>query len=365
MANKKTANNKVQDIDAIISALNKKIGIPVAGRLKDFDLSYKVRHTGSLAVDIATGVGGFATGRMYEISGNHSSGKTTLAMSAIRYAQNESKLPLFCDAECAVEESLFQGMHINPEKLIYQRHSIGEVLLEGCESLIKSNMLSIAVIDSVTTLWPEIEEAKALSDNSKIASKALLVGKFLQRINALLRDTGTTLVLINQQRIDIAASKRSMSGPVIKTTGGLAVEFFPSCKIKLFSHQGKSATIFDNEGKIIGQKIKVVITKNRLAPPRATFDTHLLFGKGFDIIRDLISIATDIGILELGGAWYSYKGKSIAQGSEKLRILLIEDRKLLNEILNEVLFLFGIREHSYGEIVEEYLNPSYIEIANE
>ena len=365
MAKKKTPSNNVQDIDAIISALNKKIGIPVAGRLKDFDLSYKVRHTGSLAVDIATGIGGLATGRMYEISGNYSSGKTTLAMSAARYAQKESRLPLYCDAEIAVEESLFQGMHINPEKLIYQRHSIGEVLLEGCEALIKSNMVSIGVIDSLATLWPEIEEAKALSDNSKIASRALLVGKFLQRINALLRDTGTTLLLINQQRVDIAASKHSKTGPVIKTTGGMAVEFFPSCKIKLFSHQGKSASIFDNEGKIIGQKIRVTITKNRLAPPRATFGTHLIFGKGFDIIRDLIFIATDIGILELGGAWYSYKGKSIAQGSEKLRMLLIEDRKLLNEILNELLFLFGIREHNYGQVVEEYLNPLYVEVTDE
>ena len=353
--------NKVQDVDAIISALNKKIGIPVAGRLKDFNLSYNVRHTGSLAVDLATGIGGLATGRMYEISGNYSSGKTTLAMSTSRYVQKEDKLSLFCDAECAIEESLFKGMHINPEKLIYQRHSIGEVLLEGCESLIKSNMISVAVIDSLATLLPEIEESKSLSDNSKIAARAVLIGKFLQKINALLRDTSTTLILINQQRVDITASQHSPGGPVIKTTGGFAVEFFPSCKIKLFSTQSKSNNIVDNDGRIIGQKIKISITKNRLAPPRTTFETHLIFGKGFDIIRDLITIAVDIGVLEVGGPWYSYNGKSLAQGFDNLRNVLVEDRKLLNDILNKVLLLFGIRNHNYEKVVDEYLNPAYIE----
>ena len=360
---KKKEDKKIQGIDAIIDALNKKIGMPIAGRLKDFDLSYKVRHTGCLAVDIATGIGGLATGRMYEISGNYSSGKTTLAMNATRYAQNEEKLPLFCDAEEAIEESLFKGMHINPEKLIYQRHSIGEVLLEGCESLIKSNMISIAVIDSLATLLPEIEDSKSLSDNSKIGAKATLVGRFLQKINSLLRYTGTTLILVNQQRVDITASQRSHTGPVLKTTGGKAVEFFPSCKIKLFSSQSKNNLIFDGEGKLIGQKVKVFITKNRLAPPMSTFDTHLIFGKGFDIIRDLIIIATDVGLIEQGGAWYSYEGKSIAQGGEKFRMLLIEDRNLFNELLNKLFFLFGIHEHSYGRVVEEYLNPAYTEAA--
>jgi len=359
MAKKKIVSNNVQDIDAIISALNKKIGIPVAGRLKDFDLSYKVRHTGSLAVDIATGIGGLASGRMYEISGNYSSGKTTLATSALRYVQQEAGLPLFCDAETAMEESLFQGMHIDPEKLIYQRHSIGEVLLEGCESLIKSDIISIAVIDSLATLLPEIEDSKSLSDNSKIGAKATLVGRFLQKINSLLRATGTTLVLINQQRVDIAASQRSHTGPVLKTTCGKAVEFFPSCKIKLFGSQAKSNQIIDSQGNLIGQKVKVTITKNRLARPMSIFNTHLIFGKGFDIVRDLIGIATDIGILELNGAWYSYDGKSMAQGENKLHTLLVEDRKILNELLNKVLMLFGIHEHNYGQIVEEYLNPVY------
>jgi len=357
MAKKKEVTSNVTDVDAIVSALNKKIGIPVAGRLKDFDLSYNIRPTGSLAVDIATGIGGLATGRMYEIFGNFSSGKTTLAVNAIRYAQDENVFSLYCDAECAMESSLFKGMHINPDRLIYQRHSIGEVLLDGCDSFIKSGSINIAVVDSLATLLPEIEEVKSLHDNAKIASRAVLVGKFLQKINAVLRNTGTTLILINQERVDITASQRSYTGPVMKTTGGLAVQYFPSCKIKLFSSQAKSFIITDDEGKVIGQKVKVSIVKNRLAPPKAAFDAHLIYGKGFDVIRDLVVLALDIGVVEQKGAWYCYDGKSLVQGAEKLRTILYEDRKLLNEILNKVLFLFGIHNHNYGKVIDEYLNP--------
>jgi recombination protein RecA len=358
MVKKKTTNN-VADIDAIVSALNKKIGMPVAGRLKDFDLSYNIVPTGSLAVDLATGIGGLATGRMYEISGGQSAGKTTLGVSTIRYAQLCPRFSLFCDAECAAEASLFNGMYIDPEKLIYQRHSIGEVLLEGAEALIRSNMLSISVIDSLATLLPEIEDEKELQDNSKIAARAVLVGRFLQKINVVLRETNTVLVLINQERVDITASQRSRTGPVMKTTGGQATQYFPSCKIKLFSSSAKSNNIVDNSGKIIGQKVKVFITKNRLASPRAVMETHLIFGKGFDIVRDLISIAAEIGILELKGAWYYYDGKSIAQGAERLRIMLLEDRKFLNQLLNGVFFLFGIHDTVYDKVVEEYLNPAF------
>jgi recombination protein RecA len=365
MAKKKDVIKDVTDVDAIVSALNKKIGIPVAGRLKDFDLTYHVLPTGSLAVDIASGIGGFASGRMYEISGNFSSGKTTLAVSAIRYAQGGDKMSSYSDAECAMESSLFNGMRIDPEKLIYQRHSVGEILLEGCESFIKSGAINIAVIDSLATLLPEVEEAKPLQDNAKIASRAVLVGKFLQKINAVLRDTGTTLLLINQERVDITASQRSYTGPVMKTTGGLAVQYFPSCKIKLFSSQAKSLAITNEEGQVIGQKVKVTIAKNRLAPPKASFDTHLIYGQGFDIIRDLIVIASDIGVLEPKGAWYYYDGKSIAQGANKLTNLLKNDRGLLDKILNAVLFLFNIHDHSYGKVVDEYLNPAYpIETVN-
>lgn len=368
MAKKKVVEKNVggvADIDAIVSALNKKIGIPVAGRLKDFDLSYNIMPTGSLAVDLATGIGGLATGRMYEISGNFSSGKTTLAVSAIRYAQMGDKMSLYADAECAMENSLFKGMHIDPAKLVYQRHSIGEILLDGCESFIKSDLISIAVIDSLATLLPEVEEAKSLQDNSKIASRAVLVGKFLQKINTVLRDTGTTLLLINQERVDITASQRSYTGPVMKTTGGLAVQYFPSCKIKLFSSQAKSLAITDDEGQVVGQKVKVTIAKNRLAPPKASFDTHLIYGQGFDIIRDLIGIAADIGVLEPKGAWYYYEGNSIAQGVNKLTNLLRNDRDLLDKILNRVLFLFNIRDHNYEKVVDEYLSPAYpVEVIN-
>lgn len=359
MAKKKDVTNSVTDVDAIVSALNKKIGIPVAGRLNDFDLSYNVRPTGSLAIDIATGIGGLASGRMYEVSGNYSSGKTTLAVNSIRHVQDEDEFSLCCDAECAMENSLFRGMHINPDRLIYQRHSIGEVLLEGCDSFIKSGLINIAVIDSLATLLPEVEEVKSLQDNAKIASRAVLVGRFLQKINAVLRDTGTTLILINQERVDIKASQSSYTGPVMKTTGGLAVQYFPSCKIKLFSSQAKSSIITSDVGEIIGQKIKVFIAKNRLASPRATFDTHLIYGKGFDIIRDLIVLASDIGVLEQKGSWYHYGGNSIAQGADKLRVILHDDRKLLDEILNKVLFLFGIHNHCYEKVVDEYLNPRF------
>lgn len=362
MARKKTVEkdvDSISDVDAIVSALNKKIGIPVAGRLKDFDLTYNIMPTGSLAVDLASGIGGFASGRMYEISGNFSSGKTTLAISAIRYAQGGDKMSLYGDAECACESSLFKGMHIDPDKVIYQRHSVGEVLLDGCSSFIKSGIVNIAVIDSLATLLPEVEEAKSLHDNAKIASKAVLVGKFLQKINAVLRDTGTTLILINQERVDITASQKSYAGPVMKTTGGLAVQYFPSCRVKLFSSQAKSYTITDDEGQVVGQKVKVTIAKNRLAPPKASFDTHLIYGRGFDIIRDLIGIASDIGVLEPKGAWYYHDGKSIAQGANKLTNLLRNDRDLLDKILYKVLFLFNIHDHSYGKVVDEYLTPAY------
>jgi len=365
MAKNKKAANKLEDVDAIISALNKKIGIPIAGRLKDFDLSYNVMPTGCLAVDLATGIGGLATGRMYEVFGNFSAGKTTLAISAIRYSQNNDRLSLFCDAECAAEDSLFKGMCIDIDKLIYQRHSIGEVLLEGTESLIRSNMLSIAVIDSLATLLPEIEDEKELADNSKIAARAVLVGRFLQKINVVLRETNTVLTLINQERVDIKASQLSYGGPVMKTTGGQAVQYFPSCKIKLFHSQAKSSIISDCNGKIIGQKVKVSIVKNRLASPSASLETNLIYGKGFDIVRDLITVAIDIGIIETRGSWCYYNGKSITQGVDKLRVLLMETPDLLNTILDEVFFLFGIHDHSYSKVIEEFLNPAHGEVVNE
>ena len=292
------------------------------GGLKDID----VVSSGSLALDIALGVGGYPKGRIIEIYGPESSGKTTFALHAIAEVQKTGGRAAFIDAEHALDPVYAKKLGVNINELLLSQPDTGEQALEICEALVRSEAMSIIVIDSVAALVPQAEIEGEMGD-SHVGLQARLMSQALRKLSGAINKTNTICIFINQLREKVGV----MFGNPETTPGGRALKFYSSIRLDVRrAEQIKQGT------DVIGNKTVVKVVKNKVAPPFKTAEVEIMYGEGVSKEGEIIDIASNLGILEKSGAWYAYSGQKIGQGKENVKILLKENRELFNEINEKV-----------------------------
>lgn len=295
------------------------------GGLKDID----VVSSGSLALDIALGVGGYPKGRIIEIYGPESSGKTTFALHAIAEVQKTGGKAAFIDAEHALDPVYAKKLGVNINDLLLSQPDTGEQALEICEALVRSEAMSIIVIDSVAALVPQAEIEGEMGD-SHVGLQARLMSQALRKLSGAINKTNTICIFINQLREKVGV----MFGNPETTPGGRALKFYSSIRLDVRrAEQIKQGT------DVIGNKTVVKVVKNKVAPPFKTAEVEIMYGEGVSKEGEIVDIASNLGIIDKSGAWYSYNGEKIGQGKENVKLLLKENNALFEEINSKV------REH--------------------
>jgi recombination protein RecA len=282
--------------------------------------------TGAISLDIALGVGGVPRGRIIEIFGPESSGKTTLSLCIIAEAQKAGGICAFIDAEHAFDANYAKKLGIDTSNLLVSQPDYGEQALEIVETLVRSGGISLIVIDSVAALTPKAEIDGEMGD-SHMGLQARLMSQALRKITGIVQKTGTTVIFINQLRMKIGV----MFGNPETTTGGNALKFYSSVRMDIRVKE----KIIENE-EHIGNLVRVKVVKNKVAPPfrEATFETR--HGNGIDKVSSLLDAAVHYNVIEKAGAWFKYNGENMGQGKEGVKELLRNDQKLLKEVWNKV-----------------------------
>lgn len=315
---------KLKALQLTVDRLEKTYGKGVIMRLGDKQvLDVETIPTGSLSLDVALGINGFPKGRVIEIYGPESSGKTTLAIHAIAECQKQGGIAAFIDAEHAFDRSYAQSLGVDTENLLISQPDNGEQALEIAENLIRSGAIDIIVIDSVAALVPRGEIEGEMGD-SKMGLQARLMSQAMRKLTATIGRTGCCCVFINQLREKIGV----MFGNPETTTGGNALKFYASMRLDI---RKTGAAIKDKDGNIIGNHVKVKVVKNKLAPPFRTAEFDIMFGEGISKTGEIVDLGVDHDVLQKSGAWYSYNGAKIAQGREAAKQFLMDNPEVALE----------------------------------
>ena len=334
---KKTA---VKDTDAAlddaISQIEKKFGKGSVMRLGDRTaVDVDVIPSGSLTLDKALGIGGYPKGRIIEIYGPESSGKTTLTLHAIAQAQKQGGKAAFIDAEHAIDPVYAKNLGVDIDELILSQPDSGEQALEIAEMLVRSGVIDLIVIDSVAALVPQVELDGEMGD-AAVGLQARLMSKALRKLSGVMNKTNCTVIFINQLREKIGV----MYGNPETTTGGRALKFYSSVRVEI----RRSEQIKQN-GEIIGNKANIKVVKNKVAPPFKTTQVDIIYGKGISRDGEILDLAVEGDIVEKSGAWYAYNGEKIGQGRENAKNFLIEHSAIFEEVEEKVKAqLFGTEE---------------------
>lgn len=287
----------------------------------------EVISTGSIALNVALGVGGYPRGRVIEIYGPESSGKTTLAIHAIAEAQKAGGVAAFIDAEHAFDRFYAEKLGVNIDELIISQPSSGEEALEITEQLIRSSAIDIVVIDSVAALTPKAELEGEMGD-SKMGLQARLMSQALRKLTGTISKTNTTCMFINQLREKIGV----MFGNPETTTGGNALKFYSSVRLDI----RRIGALKDGEN-IIGNQTRVKVVKNKVAPPFRKAEFDILYGEGISRLGEIVDLGSDLGIIKKSGSWYSYQDTKLGQGREAAKTS-IKDNPELEEELEKLIF---------------------------
>lgn len=282
--------------------------------------------SGSLALDIALGVGGYPKGRIVEIFGPESSGKTTVALEAISAVQQAGGRAAFIDAEHALDPEYAKNLGVDIDELLLSQPSSGEEALEICEALVRSGAINLIVIDSVAALVPQAEIDGEMGD-SHIGLQARLMSQALRKLSGIMAKTKTTALFINQLREKVGV----MFGNPEVTPGGRALKF--SSTIRIDIRRGEQIKIGD---QTVGNKTTIKVVKNKVAPPFKTAIVDIMYGEGISREGEIIDIASELGIVEKSGAWYSYNTEKIGQGKENVKLFLKENPQTRDEIEKKV-----------------------------
>lgn len=322
------SDDRQKVIDAAMSQIEKQYGKGTIMRLgeKAHDVSISVIPTGSLSLDLALGIGGVPRGRIVEIYGPESSGKTTLALHIIAEAQRQGGVAAFIDAEHALDVSYAKRLGVNVEDLLISQPDYGEQALEIAEILVRSNAIDVIVIDSVAALVPQAEIEGDMGE-SHVGLQARLMSQALRKLVASINRSKTCVVFINQIRQKIGVSY----GPSETTTGGNALKFYASVRLDI-----RRLTSIKEGNEIIGNRVKVKVSKNKLAPPFKETEFDILFNEGISKEGDVIDLASNLGIITKSGAWYSYGETRLGQGRENARKFLKERKDILEEIEGKI-----------------------------
>lgn len=294
--------------------------------------------TGSLELDSALGVGGIPRGRVTEIYGPEASGKTTLALHVVANAQKAGGIAAFIDAEHALDPSYARNLGVNIEELLLSQPDNGEQALEIAEILLKSGALDVIVIDSVAALVPRAELEGEIGD-SHVGLQARLMSKALRKLTGVVNKTKTSVVFINQLREKIGI----MFGNPEVTPGGRALKFYASVRLDIRRIDSiKSGT------DIIGNRVRVKVAKNKVAPPFKKAEFDIMYGKGISKEGSILDVGTELGIIEKSGSWFSYKEERIGQGRENAKIFLIQNEKISDEVEREIKTKLGFSVEKPG-----------------
>ena len=315
--------DKNKALETALTQIEKKYGAGAIMRLGESkSLNVEAISTGSLLLDIATGIGGFPRGRIIEVYGPESSGKTTLALHAVAEAQKAGGEAAFVDAEHALDPVYAANLGVDIDSLLVSQPDNGEQALEIADSLIRSSAIDIIVIDSVAALTPKAEIEGEMGD-SKMGLQARLMSQALRKLTSSISKTKTVCIFINQLRDKIGI----VYGNPETTTGGNALKFYASVRIDI----RRVSVIKDGEEQL-GTRTKVKVVKNKVAPPfkRAEFD--IMFGEGISKVGEIIDLGVDYGVIKKAGSWFSYGEKKIGQGRDSVKELLKNNEELRNEI---------------------------------
>lgn len=328
MAEKKLKDNseanELKALDEAIKQIEKQYGKGSIMRLGDrADLSVDVIPTGSLTLDLALGIGGYPKGRIIEIYGPESSGKTTLALHAIAEVQKQGGRAAFIDAEHAIDPIYAKNLGVEINDLILSQPDSGEQGLEITESLVRSGAIDLIIVDSVAALVPQVELDGEMGD-SQMGLQARLMSKALRKLSGCLNKSECTIIFINQLREKIGV----MFGNPETTTGGRALKFYSSIRIEI-----RRSEALKNGSEIIGNKTNIKVVKNKVAPPFKTAAVDIIYGVGISKDGEVLDLATELDIIEKSGAWYSYKGEKIGQGRENSKNYLKSHPELFDEII--------------------------------
>ncbi len=320
--------DKLKALDQALIQIEKQFGKGSIMKLGDAaaNMDVEVIPSGCLALDIALGVGGFPRGRIIEIYGPESSGKTTLALHAIAEAQKAGGIAAFIDAEHALDPLYAKSLGIDLENLYVSQPDTGEQALDIVDALVRSGAVDIIVIDSVAALTPKAEIEGDMGD-SHVGLQARLMSQALRKITAISNKSHTCIVFINQLREKVGV----MFGNPETTTGGKALKFYATVRIDV----RKADAIKDADG-VLGNHTKAKIVKNKVAPPFKVAEFDIIYGQGISRESSVIDLGVQYEILQKSGAWFSYNGQRIAQGREKLRLFLKDNPELLAEMEEKI-----------------------------
>lgn len=294
--------------------------------------------TGCLSLDIALGVGGVPKGRIVEIFGPESSGKTTLGLHIIAEAQKAGGFAAFIDAEHAVDPEYSKNLGVNTEELLISQPDTGEQALEICETLVRSSALDVIVIDSVAALVPRAELEGDMGD-AHMGLQARLMSQALRKLTGTVSRSNTTVVFINQIREKIGV----MFGNPETTPGGRALKFYSSIRMEI-----RRITSLKDGGEMVGSRVRVKVVKNKVAPPFKQSEFDIMFGQGISYEGDILDLAVTGDIVEKTGAWYSFEDQKIGQGRENAKTFLTDNDDILKSITEKVRSFMGLN----GEVVE-------------
>ena len=327
MANER--EEKLKALKMAMDKLDKSYGKGTIMKMGDQPVvDVDVISTGSLGLDIALGIGGFPKGRVVEIYGPESSGKTTLAIHAIAECQKQGGIAAFIDAEHAFDRFYAEGLGVDTENLLISQPDNGEQALEIAENLIRSGAVDILVIDSVAALVPRSEIEGEMGD-SKMGLQARLMSQAMRKLTATIGRTGCCCIFINQLREKIGV----MFGNPETTTGGNALKFYSSVRCDI---RRSGSAIKDKEGNIVGNPVKVKVVKNKMAPPFRIAFFDIMFGEGISKTGEIIDLGVQHEIVQKSGAWYSYEGTKIGQGREGAKRFMLDNPEVAEEIENKV-----------------------------
>ena len=337
---KADTTKKDKDLDQILSDIEKQFGKGSIMKLgENQHMKVDVVSSGCLSLDIALGVGGYPRGRIIEIYGPESSGKTTFALQAIASVQKTGGRAAFIDAEHALDPVYAEKLGVNINELLLSQPDTGEQALEICDALVKSEAISIIVIDSVAALVPQAEIDGEMGD-SHVGLQARLMSQALRKLSGTISKTNTIAIFINQLREKVGV----MFGNPETTTGGRALKYYST--IRLDVRRNEQLNMGDG---VVGNKTTIKVVKNKVAPPFKTAVVDIMYGEGVSREGEVIDLGVEAGIIEKTGAWYSYEGEKLGQGKENVKLLLKETPELTQEIEEKVREFYGISQNTSTE----------------
>jgi len=326
-------NNNDKTLEQVLSDIEKQFGKGSIMKLGDSrHMEIDTCSSGSLSLDRALGIGGYPKGRIVEIYGPESSGKTTFALHAIAEIQKQGGRAAFIDAEHSLDPSYAKNLGVNINELLLSQPDTGEQALEICEALVRSQAISIIVIDSVAALVPKAEIDGEMGD-SHVGLQARLMSQALRKLSGTINKTNTIAIFINQLREKVGV----MFGNPETTTGGRALKFYSS--IRLDVRRSEAIKIGDS---IIGNRTNIKVVKNKVAPPFKTAVVDIMYGEGISKTGEIVDLGVEAGVIDKSGAWFSYKGEKLGQGRENVKLLLKDNKELALEIENQIRNYYGI-----------------------